>query len=47
MTQEIMNDLILLEKAGMNPQVCNFPVPYYDSSVRAGVPTDPGAYTHG
>lgn len=47
MTQEIMNDLIMLEKAGMNPQVCNFPVPYYDSSVRAGVPTDPGAHTPG
>lgn len=32
----------LLEKAGMNPQWCNTPVPYFDASVQAGVPTDPG-----
>ena len=32
----------MLEKAGMNPQWCNTPVPYFDASVQAGVPTDPG-----
>ena len=32
----------LLEKADMNPQWCNIPVPYFDASVQAGVPTDPG-----
>ena len=32
----------LLEEAGMNPQWCDPPVPYYDACVQAGLPTDPG-----
>lgn len=47
MKKELLENLSLLEKAGWNPQVCNFPVPYYDSSVRAGVPTHPGDHTPG
>ena len=31
-----------LEAAGMDPQLCDTPVPYYDSAVQAGLPTDPG-----
>ena len=37
--QEIIE---LLEKAGMNPQVCNTPIPYFDAGVQAGMLTDPG-----
>ena len=31
-----------LAAAGMDPQLCDTPVPYYDSAVQAGLPTDPG-----
>ena len=32
----------LLDEAGMNPQWCDTPVPCYEASVQAGLPTDPG-----
>lgn len=32
----------MLEHAGMNPQWCDTPVPYFNASVQAGLPTDPG-----
>lgn len=32
----------LLDEAGMNPQWCDTPVPCYDATVQAGIPTDPG-----
>lgn len=38
-TKEIFK---MLEEAGMNPQWCDTPVPYFDASVQAGLPTDPG-----
>ena len=41
-TLEAQEAFKMLEKAGMNPQWCNTPVPYFDASVQAGVPTDPG-----
>ena len=31
-----------LEEAGLNPMVCNTPIPCLDSFVQAGNPTDPG-----
>ena len=36
-----------LEEAGWEPQLCNRPVPYIDSGVQAGKPTDNGDYTRG
>ena len=36
-----------LEKAGMNPQLCDTPVPYYENEVPAGIPTDPGDIVKG
>ena len=32
----------MLDEAGMNPQWCDTPVPCYEASVQAGLPTDPG-----
>ena len=32
----------MLEEAGMKPQWCDTPVPCYDATVQAGIPTDPG-----
>ena len=40
--EEFQEILEQLEKAGMNPQVCNTPVPYFDATVQAGLLTDPG-----
>ena len=31
-----------LERAGMNPQLCDTPVPLYKNEVLAGSPTEPG-----
>ena len=43
LTNEEMKEIMeTLEKSGMNPRLCNTPVPYYDVCVQAGVPTDPG-----
>lgn len=41
-TLEAQEAFKLLEEAGMNPQWCDTPVPYFDASVQAGLPTDPG-----
>ena len=38
-TQDVFK---MMEEAGMKPQWCNTPVPYFDASVQAGLPTDPG-----
>ena len=40
--KELREIMEMLEKAGLNPQICDTPVPYYDASVQAGIPTDPG-----
>lgn len=32
----------MLEEAGLNPRWCDTPMPYFDASVQAGLPTDPG-----
>lgn len=50
MIKEIMNEemkdiFMLLEEAGMNPQLCDKAVPYFDVTVQAGIPTDPGDIT--
>ena len=42
---EIMKIFRELEEAGLNPQLCNTPVPYFDAAVQAGLPTDPGDVT--
>ena len=36
-----------LEEMGWNPRLCNTPVPYIDSGVQAGLPTDHGDFTQG
>lgn len=41
-TMEAMEAYKLLEEAGMKPQWCDTPVPCYEASVQAGLPTDPG-----
>ena len=38
-TQDVFK---MLEEAGMSPQWCDTPVSYFDASVQAGLPTDPG-----
>ena len=42
MNLEALEVFKVLEDAGMNPQWCDTPVPYYDACVQAGSPTDPG-----
>lgn len=43
MRAEELEELIReLDAAGMDPKVCNKPIPYYDATVQAGNPTDPG-----
>ena len=42
MTLETQEVFELLEKACMNPEWCDTPVPYFDTSVQAGFPTNPG-----
>ena len=41
-TLETQEAYKMLEEAGLKPQWCDTPVPYFDASVQAGVPTDPG-----
>ena len=42
-TMEELHEIMeMLEKAGLDPQICDTPVPYYDALVQAGIPTDPG-----
>ena len=36
-----------LEEMGWKPRLCNTPVPYIDSGVQAGIPTDHGDFTQG
>lgn len=45
MNEEMRDIFMLLEEAGMNPQLCDKPVPYFDVTVQAGIPTDPGDIT--
>ena len=40
--EELQEILQLLDAAGMDPKVCSKPIPYYDATVQAGNPTDPG-----
>ena len=41
-TLETQEAYKMLEEAGLKPQWCDTPVPYFDASVQAGIPTDPG-----
>ena len=43
--KEMLETFKQLEEAGLNPQWCNVPVPYFDSPVQAGNFTDPGDIT--
>ena len=45
--QELKEIFDLLERLGMNPQLCDTPVPYYENEVPAGIPTDPGDIVKG
>ena len=48
MTEQELKELFdLLEKAGMNPQLCDTPVRYFDNDVKAGIPTEPGDVVQG
>ena len=41
-TLEAQEAYKMLEEAGLKPQWCDTPVPCYDATVQAGIPTDPG-----
>ena len=45
--QELKEVFELMERSGMNPQLCDTPVPYYENEVPAGIPTDPGDIVKG
>lgn len=45
--QELRELLALLEREGMNPQVCDTAVPFYENEVPAGIPTEPGDVVEG
>ena len=45
--QELQEIFELLEKSGMNPRLCDTPVPFYENGVVAGIPTDPGDIMRG
>ena len=48
MTNQELKELFdLLERAGMNPQLCDTPVRYYENCVPAGVPADLGDVAEG
>ena len=48
MTNQELKELFeQLERAGMNPQLCDTPVPYFENYVKAGVPANPGDATQG
>lgn len=38
--EELIEMLRFLQKAGANPQLCDTEVPYYETSVRAGIPAE-------
>ena len=40
--KELQEIFELLEKSGMNPLLCDTPVPVYENIVPAGIPIDPG-----
>lgn len=42
MTEELQEIFRLLEASGMSPKLCDTPIPFYDTTVQAGNPTDPG-----
>ena len=41
-TQELKELFEQLVKAGMQPMLCDTPVPFYENEVPAGIPTEPG-----
>ena len=45
--QELKALFDLLERAGMNPQLCDTPVPYFENGVKAGIPADVGDVVKG
>ena len=48
MTEKELQEIFeLLEKSGMNPLLCDTPVPYYENRVPAGIPSDAGDVTQG
>ena len=38
--EELIEMFRFLQKAGANPQLCDTEVPYYETSVRAGIPAE-------
>ncbi|MBR0045839.1 MAG: hypothetical protein IJP75_03010 [Bacteroidaceae bacterium] len=38
--EELLEIFKFLQKAGANPQLCDTEVPYFETSVRAGLPTE-------
>ena len=48
MTNEELQEIFrLLEQDGWEPKLCDTPIPYIDSGVQAGLPTDQGDFTRG
>ena len=45
--QELQEIFELLERSGMEPMLCDTPVPYYENGVWAGIPTAPGDIVQG
>lgn len=45
--EELKDFFRMMEKAGLNPQLCDTPVPFIDAGVQAGIPVDSGDYTRG
>lgn len=45
--EELEDVFKMMEKAGLNPQLCDTPVPFIDAGVQAGIPVEPGDYTRG
>jgi hypothetical protein len=47
LSEELQQIFAEMEAAGLNPRLCDTPVPYIDTSVVAGLPTMPGEPTKG
>lgn len=45
--EELQEIFRLLEQDGWEPKLCDTPIPYIDSGVQAGLPTDHGDFTRG
>lgn len=45
--EEFQEIFKLLDEQGWEPKICDTPVPYFDSGVQAGIPTDHGDFTRG